>query len=150
MRHALLAVTAFALSGCALKSADIPGAPIPFADAGYTVLGETTEESCGSYIIGIDFGHLFADQGGSIKGGTSALPIPIPLPAALTGGTPEASRALYAALEKIPEATHLLDTRTETESSGLLLAGHPLFGQRCSTVHAWGVKIDERPNPQQG
>ena len=148
MRNALLAVTAFALSGCALKSADIPGANIPFADAGFTVLGETTEEACGSYILGIDFAHLFADQGGSVKGGTSALPIPIPLP--IGGGTPESSRALYAALEKIPEATHMLDTRVETEASGLLIGSHPIFGQRCSTVHAWGVKIDERPNPEQG
>jgi uncharacterized protein YceK len=145
MRTTLLALTAVALSGCALKTADIPGADIPFAKAGYTVLGETTEESCGNYILGIDFGHLFSDQGGSVKS-ADALPIPIPIP---FGSSPEGSRALFAALEKIPEATHLLDTRTETESSGILLAGHPIFGQRCTTVHAWGVKIDERPNPQQ-
>ncbi|MFT5684470.1 MAG: hypothetical protein ACI8RZ_005411 [Myxococcota bacterium] len=146
MRSTLLAVAALALSGCAMKSADIPGANIPFADAGFTVLGETTEEACGSYILGIDFGHLFADEGGSVKGGTSALPIPLPF----SGGTPESSRALYSALAKIPEATHLLDTRVESDSSGLLLGGHPIFGQRCSTIHAWGVKIDERPNPEQG
>jgi uncharacterized protein YceK len=145
MRTTLLALTAVALSGCALKTADIPGADIPFAKAGYTVLGETTEESCGNYILGIDFGHLFSDQGGSVKS-ADALPIPIPIP---FGSSPEGSRALYAALEKIPEATHLLDTRSETASSGILLAGHPIFGQRCTTVHAWGVKIDERPNPQQ-
>jgi uncharacterized protein YceK len=147
MRSTLLTLTALALSGCALKTADIPGANIPFAKAGYTVMGETTEEACGSYILGIDFGHLFADEEGSVKGGTSSLPLPIPLP--IGGGTPESSRALHAALAKIPEATHLLDTRVESEATGLLLMGHPLFGQRCSTVHAWGVKIDERPNPQQ-
>jgi len=146
MRNILFAVTALVFSGCALKSADIPGANIPFAKAGYTVLGETSEEACGSYVLGIDFGHLFADQGGSVKGGTSAMPIPLPF---VGGGTPESSRALYAALEKIPEATHLLDTRVETEASGLLIAGQPIFGQRCSTIHAWGVKIDERPNPEQ-
>mgnify|MGYP004081241383 FL=1 len=77
----------------------------------------------------------------------SDLPLPIPLP---IGASPEGSRALYAALEKIPEATHLLDTRSETSSNGVLIFGHPIFGQRCTTVHAWGVKIDERPNPEQG
>lgn len=133
----LLAAAALMLSGCAMKSANIPSANIPFADAGYTVLGETTEESCGSYVLGIDFGHLFSDQGASA--GWSIL----------STDTPESSRALYAALAKIPEATHLLDTRVETESTGILL-GRPIFGQRCATVHAWGVKIDERPNPYQG
>ncbi|MDG1481440.1 MAG: hypothetical protein P8R54_17730 [Myxococcota bacterium] len=133
----LIAAAALMLSGCALKSASIPSADIPFADAGYTILGETTEESCGSYILGIDFGHLFSDQGASA--GWSLI----------SSGTPESSRALYAALAKIPEATHLLDTRIENESTGLVL-GRPIFGQRCATVHAWGVKIDERPNPYQG
>ncbi len=147
MRNTLLAVLALSLSGCAMKTADIPGAHIPFAKAGYTVMGETTEEACGAYIIGIDFGHLFANEGSNIKGGASSLPFPLPLPT--LGGTKESSRALYHALDKIPEATHLLDTRVESTFTGVGTVSVPLFGQRCSTVHARGVKIDERPNPQQ-
>ncbi len=132
----LFAASALMLSGCAMKSASIPSADIPFADAGYTILGETTEEACGSYIFGLDFGHLTGDQDGTAGGGF------------FSGHTPESSRALYAALAKLPEATHLLDTRIETESTGLVI-GRPIFGQRCATVHAWGVKLDERPNPFQ-
>ena len=149
MRNALFAaaVAALPLAGCALKSAQIPSADIPFAKAGYTVLGETTEEACGTYILFIDWGHLFADEGGSVKAGGDLTAL---LSSFTGGGSPESSRALYHALEKIPEATHLLDTRVESSVTGLAPFGFPMFGQRCATVHARGVKIDERPNPEQG
>ena len=148
MRKAILALVAFSLSGCALKGAAIPGAPIPWADAGFTVMGKTTEEACGSYVFGIDFGHLFANQGASVKA-SSSNPLSM-LTALVSGGTAEESRALYHALDKIPDATHLLDVRSESSFAGIGTIGLPLFGQRCATVHARGVKIDERPNPQQG
>ena len=151
MRKAIFALFALTLSGCALKGAKIPGAPIPWADAGYTIMGKTTEEACGSYIFGIDFGHLFANQGASVSAssgasGLGAILAMLPV----GGGTKEESRALYHALDKIPEATHFLDIRAESSFAGLGTMGFPVFGQRCSTVHARGVKIDERPNPQQG
>jgi len=150
MRKAFFAVLAMSsLSGCALKGASIPGAAIPWADAGYTVMGKTTEEACGAYIFGLDFAHLFANQEGSVAAAASSDPLSAIL-GMVSGGGAEESRALYHALDKIPEATHLLDVRTETSWAGLGTLNLPLFGQRCATVHARGVKIDERPNPQQG
>lgn len=145
MKQALvLALASLALSGCAFKGAAIPGAAIPFAKADYTVMGETTEEACGTYILGIDWGHLFKNQGGGA---------PISLwkligPGVSPGGREEA-RAMYHALDKIPEATHLLEVRSEAEFNGVGFLSLPLFGQRCARVHAHGVKIGSRPNPQQ-
>ncbi len=139
--------TAFAvlgLSGCALKGAAIPGAAIPWAKADYTVMGVTTEEACGTYIIGLDFAHLFKNESASPPFSIMSL-----LNGGGGGGGPEESRALYHALAKIPEATHLLDVRSEAEFNGVGLLGFPLFGQRCARVHARGVKIGSRPNPQQ-
>jgi len=145
----LLAVAALAtLTGCSLKGARAPQAPIPFADAGYTVMGQTTEEACGTYIF-IDWGHLFANQKASLaapaSGGFSMPSIPF-----VGGAIPEEKRALYHALDKIPDATHVLDIRMESTTTGFAPMGWPVFGQRCATVHARGVKIDERPNPEQG
>ena len=149
MRKTLLLAAALAagLTGCSLKGARAPQAPIPFADAGFTVMGSTTEEACGTYIF-IDWGHLFANQKASLAmpstGGFALPALPI------GGPTPEEKRALYHALDKIPDATHVLDVRAETRTTGFAPMGYPVFGQRCATVHARGVKIDERPNPQQG
>lgn len=140
----VLAIAALALSGCAFKGAAIPGAAIPFAKADFTVMGETTEEACGTYIIGIDWGHLFKNEGGGVPMSVWSVVMSGPMM-----GNAESSRALYHALEKIPEATHLLDVRSESEFNGVGFLGMPLFGQRCARVHARGVKIGSRPNPQQ-
>ena len=148
MRNFLVAALALALTGCSMKGARIPEMAPRWAKAGYTVMGKTTEEACGTYILGIDFGHLFANQGGSIKYSASGGPLAaIPLP--IGGPIAEEKRALYHALDKIPEATHLLDVRMEATFVGVGFLGMPFFGQRCATVHARGVIIDERPNPQQ-
>ena len=139
MRKILLTAAALTLTACSLKGARAPQAPIPFADAGFTVMGQTTEEACGTYIF-IDWGHLFANQSASlaapVTGGFSLPSLPIGGPVA------EEKRALYHALDKIPDATHVLDVRAETHTTGFAPFGFP--------VHARGVKIDERPNPQQG
>lgn len=148
MRKILIAAAALTtLTGCSLKGARAPQAPIPFADAGFTVMGQTTEEACGTYIF-IDWGHLFSNEGASLSapvtGGFSLPALPIGGPVA------EEKRALYHALDKIPDATHVLDVRAEKHTTGFAPFGMPIFGQRCATVHARGVKIDDRPNPQQG
>ncbi|NOY26179.1 MAG: lipoprotein [Oligoflexia bacterium] len=147
MRKILIAAAALtALTGCSLKGAHAPQAAIPFADAGFTVMGQTTEEACGTYIF-IDWGHLFANQSATLSaptGGFSLSALPI------VGPGPEEKRALYHALDKIPDATHVLDVRAESKTTGFAPFGWPVFGSRCATVHARGVKIDERPNPQQG
>ena len=65
--------------------------------------------------------------------------------------TPEGRKALYMALEKMPEATHLLAPRVTVEASGItmLKSTHPIFGKRCATVEARGVKIGDRPTANQ-
>jgi len=141
---ALAALALFGTTGCMMKSSKIPGANIPWADAGFEVMGQTTEEACGTYVFGIDWGHLFTNESSGVKS-ASALPIPIPI-----GGNAEESRALYHGLMKMPEATHLLDIRSESTFSGFGTTSIPLFGQRCSVIHARGVKIDQYPNPEQG
>jgi hypothetical protein len=157
MKRLVLALSAVAMmTGCALKGSTVPGAPIPFAKADYTVLGSTNHEECGTYIFTIDFGHLFKNEGASIMPGTFTLDGTLGTGAAVMHSGmlgPEGSRAMYYALEKMPEATHLLAPRVHTELKGVPLfpsAGAPvLFGTRCTTVEARGVKIGDRPTVNQ-
>ncbi|RMG17843.1 MAG: hypothetical protein D6729_08005 [Deltaproteobacteria bacterium] len=137
----------FGLSACSLKHTTVPGAPIPFASADYTVLGNTNAEECGTYILGIDFAHLFSNQAATISGATSGDPLSAILGLIFGPRSPEASRALYMALEKIPEATHLLAPRIHETVSGIPLGPWVLFGQRCAVVDARGVVIGEKPVP---
>jgi hypothetical protein len=126
-----IAIAMFSLSGCAFKGASIPGAKIPFASADYKVMGRTTAESCGAYVFMLDFAHLMASKSATTGFGQSA----------------EVSRALYKALNKMPDATHLLDIRTESAFTGIGTTNLPFFGERCATVHARGVKIKAGPVP---
>lgn len=142
MKRFALALPLAVLAGCTMKYHTVPEAAPEFAKADYRVLGKTNHEECGTYILGIDFGHLFNNQRGTRL---SASPIGmIPLIGSM-GGSPEEARALYHALDKMPEATHLLAHRTHTTSTGLVLFGSPIFGQRCAAVEARGVKIGEKP-----
>ena len=142
IRNAALAiVVATGMVGCSFKGAGVPNAPIPFAEADYQVMGKTTADACGGYVFGIDWVHLFGDERASVKASSSVLPISLPLP---YGTTPEEARALYLALELMPDATHLLEPRVETSFKGLGWDFLPLFGKRCATVHARGVKIGEK------
>lgn len=158
MKRFLFAIAAIAAvgTGCALKGATIPGAPIPFAKADYTVLGATNAEECGAYILGIDFGHLFKNEGAAIMPGNYGLDGAIGMQAGFvqTGAmTAEGRRALYVAMEKMPEATHLLAPRVTMETTGIPIGpvpgARPLFGKRCATVEAHGVKIGDKPTSQQ-
>lgn len=144
MRRLLLAVSAgVLLAGCTLKTHGVPGANPEFAKADYQVLGKTNHEECGTYILAIDWGHLFANQKARVSvsnGGIGAL-----FGALFGGGTREESRALYHALDKMPEATHLMAHRSHTTVSGVVFFGAPIFGERCSSVEARGVKIGDKP-----
>ena len=146
-RLSVALVAAMLLPGCAIKTRAIPEAPVPFASINYTVLGATSAESCGNYILGIDFGHLFSTQAGHTSAAASANPLSAIVGLLPIGGGPEESRALYDALEKMPEATHLLSPRSSSEAHGLLLFGFPFFGERCATVEAHGVKVGTGPVP---
>lgn len=145
----LIALAAFAITGCAQRSHNIPAAGMQFADADYTVLGNTNAEACGSYIFGIDFASLFSKKAGTVGAAPDASPI-----SAIMGiifgaaGSPEGAAALYDALEKMPEATHLVAPRVHTDASGLIAGPVIIFGRRCATVDARGVVIADKPLPQ--
>jgi len=157
LKRFIIALTAVAtLAGCNLKGSSIPGAAIPFAKADYTIMGATNAEECGTYIVGIDFVHIFKNEGAVVAPGTFTLDdVGGAIGAGATTGrlSPEGSRALYYALEKMPEATHLLAPRVNVEITGIPMGPSPyapiLFGKRCASVEAHGVKIGARPNAQQ-
>jgi hypothetical protein len=136
------------LGACNYKSHTIPGAPIPLASANWSLMGATSAEACGTYIFGIDFGHLFKNRGGSASsaGGDPLAAILGMLP---IGTTPEASRALYDAMEKMPEATNLYAPKVHTTVTGIVMpfVKAPLFGERCAQVEARGVKLGDGPVP---
>mgnify|MGYP004352247505 CR=1 FL=1 len=143
-RIAAVAAGILALTACNLKSQTIPGFNPRFASADYQVLARTNHEECGTYVF-IDWGHLFKDESASISGGSgNPLDSIIGL---LPFGVAETDRALYHALERIPEATHLLEPRVHTSWEGIALAPFLMFGTRCSTVEAHGVRIGDRPVP---
>lgn len=149
MKNIVLALAAFAtLAGCNFKHHSFPGAPLPFASVDYDVLGATSAEACGTYIFGIDFGHLFVDQqgGASGGGGGDALSMIIGLVAG-SGTSPEAGRALYDAMEKMPEATNLYAPKIHETVTGIAPYSMPIFGQRCAEVEARGVKLGKGPVP---
>ncbi len=141
MNRFLALVCVFALSGCAYKGQTLPSFTPNFASADYQVLGRTNHEECGTYVF-IDWGHLFKNEAASAVGGSSLLDI---LP--IGGHNQETKRALYHALEKVPEATHLLEPRVRTTWNGFGMPPFFAFGRACSTVEARGVKILERPVP---
>lgn len=149
MRNLLLgAVAALALTGCNFKYHAVPGAPLPWASVDYKIMGATSAEACGTYIIGIDFGHLFVDQQGSASSAGASDPLSAILGMLPIGGpSPEAGRALYDALEKMPEATNLYAPKIHTTVTGLAPFGTPIFGRRCAAVEARGVKLGTGPVP---
>lgn len=151
-RLALAALALGTITGCSLKGATIPAAPIPFAKADYTVLGSTSAEECGTYVVGIDFGHLFKDEGAMMTPGTMTFDGTAGAGAMLMNNMAlgrEGSRALYVALEKMPEATHLLAPRVHSEVNGIPLGPYVLFGTKCTSIEAKGVKIGDRPTVNQ-
>jgi len=112
------------------------------------VMGSTSAEACGTYIFAIDWGHLFTDQQGSIGGGGAADPLSAILGMLPIGGpSPEAARALYDAIEKMPEATNIYAPKVHEHVTGFSPFGQPVFGKRCATVEAHGVKLGTGPVP---
>ena len=108
-------------------------------------MGETSAKACGSYAFGIDFGHLFKDEMGSAAAADPISAVMGMVP--LLGGAPEVNRALYEALENMPEATNLYAPRSYVVTSGLAPFGVPIFGKRCAEVKAHGVKLGKGPVP---
>jgi hypothetical protein len=144
--HKLAITAALLLAGCNFKYHAVPGAPLPFASVDYTVMGATSAEACGTYVFGIDFGHLFVDQEGSASAAASD-PLSAIIGLIAGGGSPESARALYDALEKMPEATNLYAPKVHTTVTGFAPFGTPIFGKRCAAVEARGVKLGTGPVP---
>jgi len=144
---AILCISMLTLGGCAYKGASIPNASLPMASADYTVLGATTADDCAAYIFAIDIEHLLVANTASVSASSGGSPLGAILAMVGGGGGAEESRALYKALEKIPEASHLIDIRSESTTTGLAPMGRPFFAQRCATVHARGVKLGAGPVP---
>jgi len=126
------------VAGCAYTHETIPEANIPFAKASYELGGETSAESCGVYIMGLNFASLFGTDTAAMSGGARAMN---PLSMLLGGGIPEQGEALYNALQSMPEATHLLKPRVVNTFAGIGNMSIPFFGSRCSTVKAHAVKM---------
>ena len=123
MKRLLLAASAALLvGGCTYKQHSIPSMNPEPAKADYTVLGKTNHEECGTYIFGIDWKHAFRNQSAGSRAPVWSHGGPY-----RTNSNREASRALYHALDKMPEATHLMASRVHTTSSGLVMGGRPLF-----------------------
>ena len=142
MKRLLLAASAALVlgSGCTYKQHAIPTMNPEPAKADYTVLGKTNHEECGTYIFGIDWKHLFQNQTAKARAANWSHGGPYN-----TLMNRDASRALYHALDKMPEATHLLASRVHSTASGLSVGLQPIFGERCATVEARGVRIGDKP-----
>ncbi len=141
---AFAAAMGLGVVGCSHTNATIPDAGIPFARASYKLAGQTSEEECGTYILGLNFGSLFATETGTRSGGAGGILGLI----GGGGGTLEEQQALYKALEKIPEATHLLEPRVKNSFVGVGYVGLPFFGKRCAAVKSHAVTMGD-VNPAQ-
>ena len=148
MKKILLALTLVAAAGCNFKDHYVPDSGLVLAHADYTVMGATSAEACGTYIFGIDFGHLFTDSQGASRAAAGGDPLSAVLGMLpFGGGVPEEGRAMYDALEKMPEATHLLANKAHVTTTGFAPFHMPIFGKRCAAVEARGVKIGKGPVP---
>jgi hypothetical protein len=139
VRRVLPFVVLALATGCGLKNREIVAAPLPFASVNYTVLGPTSADACGIYVLGIDFGHLVRDRSAKVSGGS--------ILGLRSRPNAEERRALYDALDKMPEATNLYAPRFEDNVTGFSPFGVPVFGQRCASVVAHGVQLGSGPVP---
>ncbi len=121
-----------ALSGCVQHRSAAPEAPLQLARADYTVVGRVTHEECGVYLFALDVGHLFSNERHRIPG-------------ILRVSNREEERALYHALQQLPDATHLVAHRSRTTAQGMVIGTLPVFGERCVEVNAVGIRIGDRP-----
>jgi hypothetical protein len=148
----LLGALALLTVGCNVKKHGVPaGMTQPLDKIDWTILGATNHEECGTYILAIDWAHLFANQSFDAGDPPPVVGAPFGLAgiiAVMSVGryNPDESRALYHAADKMPDATHLIAPRVHSTSSGILLPGGlPLFGERCASVEARGLKVGTKP-----
>ncbi len=120
--------------GCASNNQSIPGAAIPFAEANYEMSGDTSAEECANQIVGIYWGYLFSSKTGTIRGGKAG---PLPIPSFGPAFSGPSAVAVRKALDKLPKATHALDTRRTITKAGIPF----LFTNTCSKVRTRGVTM---------
>ncbi len=110
------------ISGCTSMSKDtriIAAQGIRLVPIDYTVIGDTAAEDTRTYILGVDFAHIFKDVLAANVDQTTGRGI---LDTILAPKEDMAKRgALYKALEKIPQADRLLDPRWTVEVKDMIL-----------------------------
>lgn len=123
-----------ALVGCATRVHHVPELRPEWAEAPWEVEGRIRTESCSIYLLFVDWTHLFGDERARIDGRSHPRPPWSPV-------VPEERRALYAAMQRLPDATHVLAPRSHVETVGVSVLGRPLFGERCAAVDVTGVRL---------
>ncbi|HCH67006.1 MAG: hypothetical protein CL927_19220 [Deltaproteobacteria bacterium] len=148
MKRILLVLAMLSVgSGCkysARTNNTVSANGLQLAEADYEVLDWVDAKACATYIFFLRIPEKDEDEkGGKREGIISAGSI-------LGGGgapDPDSADALYGALVKMPEATHLINPRYTVQSSGFLagLLGRPMFGRRCAKVRARGLSLGAGP-----
>jgi hypothetical protein len=134
----LVGLFAMVGTGCSFNHANVPNAPIEFAASDYELGDKVSQETCNTYILGINFAGLFGSDTATVPSPASALPIPLPG----SGAAPEVTEAMYMAVQKMPNATHVVQPRTHVSMSGLTLgSAFPIFGKRCGKVEAHSATV---------
>ena len=136
-RMLCVVLASFLCTACSMKEGRMPAAELPLAPADYEVLGWTTQEACSTYVL------VFRTPERSAAGATGYLSAGSVIGGGLTDA--DSRDALYQAMLAFPDATHLLAPRFEVRSEGLLIAGKPLLGRRCSKVRVRALAVKDGP-----
>ena len=132
------AASCLILTSCSFKHARMDAADLPLAPADYEVLGWVTETACADYILGIF--RTPQDGPKNVMGFLS--------PGSIIGGAipdQDSADAMYKAMLRYPDATHLLAPRFRIEAKGVVFAGVVIFGERCSEVRVRAVSVKNGP-----
>ncbi|MCA9492026.1 MAG: hypothetical protein KC621_18965 [Myxococcales bacterium] len=130
-----------ALCACATRVHHVPELKPAWSEGPWEVEGRVRTESCAIYILAVDWPHLFADESARVDGAVLRPP--------WSRVVPEERRALYDAMQRLPDATHILAPRSHVETVGVSILGRPLFGERCAAVDVTGVRFGA-PGPGRG
>ncbi|MCB9686916.1 MAG: hypothetical protein H6735_17890 [Alphaproteobacteria bacterium] len=135
----LRALPLLVLGACATRVHHVPELKAAWSEGPWVVEGRVRTESCAIYILAVDWPHLFADQRARVDGAALRPP--------WSRVVPEERRALYDAMQRLPDATHVLAPRGHVETVGVSILGRPLFGERCAAVDVTGVRLGASAAP---
>ncbi len=124
-----VAVISVTLTNCTSAGLASPGLRtngLDLAKADYTIGNNTVGKACKTRLFGVIWSDLMESNQGYLPG---------------YWFNHVASAAVYDALNKIPDATYVVEPRFEVTSTGLF----PLFGEQCVTVRARAVTLGNGP-----